>query len=81
MGTAAHGALIVWLLIFRLTGLFQQHFDNPSPRLRYLSDSSYWLFLMHPPAVLFFQLIVAPAAVGAFFKTALVIAASIPVLL
>lgn len=38
-----------WLLIFGMLGLFRRFLSNPSHRLRYLSDSSYWLYLIHLP--------------------------------
>jgi peptidoglycan/LPS O-acetylase OafA/YrhL len=53
--TAAHatatisGAVMVWLLVFGVTGLFLRHFDRPSPAVRYVVDSSYWLYLFHLP--------------------------------
>ena len=42
-------ALSTWLLIFGLMGLFMQYFANPSPLVRYMADSSYWLYIIHLP--------------------------------
>ena len=39
--------LIVWLLIFGITGLFIRYASHHSPLMRYLSDSSYWVYLAH----------------------------------
>ncbi len=38
---------IVWLLIFGITGLFIRYGSNHSSRMRYISDSSYWVYLVH----------------------------------
>lgn len=40
-------SLTTWLLIFGITGLFIRYFSNFSPRGKYISDSSYWIYLTH----------------------------------
>jgi len=40
-------SFIVWLFIFGLTGLFIRFGSNHSARMRYVSDSSYWVYLVH----------------------------------
>lgn len=40
-------SIIVWLLIFGITGLFIRYGNNHSSRMRYISDSSYWVYLVH----------------------------------
>ena len=37
--------------LFALIGLANRYLDRPRPRLRYLADSSYWIYLSHMPAV------------------------------
>lgn len=54
--TCAGTALSAWFMTFGLIGLFLRHCSNPSPRFRYLSDSSYWLYLVHPPVLIAAQL-------------------------
>jgi glucan biosynthesis protein C len=45
-------ALFGWLSVFGLIGLFLHRFnDRPSPTFKYLSDSSYWIYLTHFPIV------------------------------
>lgn len=60
-------ALFTWLMIFGSMGLFAQAFSRENRALRYLSDSSYWLYLVHLPLVIFAQWLVRewqlPAAV------------------
>jgi peptidoglycan/LPS O-acetylase OafA/YrhL len=42
-------SVIVWLFIFGITGLFIRFASNHSSRMRYVSDSSYWVYLIHLP--------------------------------
>jgi glucan biosynthesis protein C len=40
-------SIIVWLFIFGITGLFIRYGSNHSSAMRYISDSSYWVYLVH----------------------------------
>ena len=40
-------SVIAWLLIFGITGIFIRYFSNFSARSKYISDSSYWIYLTH----------------------------------
>jgi len=40
-------SIVVWLLIFGITGLFIRYGSKHSSVMRYLSDSSYWVYLVH----------------------------------
>src|SRR5438046_1714643 len=51
-------ALAMWLFIFGFIGIFLRLFERPIPWFRYLSDSSYWLYLVHMPVLLAFQIAV-----------------------
>ena len=42
-------SLSVWLLIYGFLGLFLRYLDRESTRWRYLTDASYWLYLIHLP--------------------------------
>jgi peptidoglycan/LPS O-acetylase OafA/YrhL len=51
MAIALNTALMVWAIVFLLITAFSR--IRPDPRLPYLADASYWLYLAHyPPAVL-----------------------------
>jgi hypothetical protein len=41
--------LATWIMTFAMLGLFRQFFSHPSASIRYLADSSYWLYLIHLP--------------------------------
>jgi len=45
-------AIVIWFFIFGITGLFMRYFSNHSYSGRYISDSSYWVYLMHLPLTL-----------------------------
>ncbi len=45
----------VWLMTFGLMGLFRQLLSKESRTMRYLSDSSYWLYVAHLPLVIWIQ--------------------------
>jgi hypothetical protein len=40
-------SFIVWLFIFGITGLFIRYGNHHSSRMRYISDASYWVYLVH----------------------------------
>jgi fatty acid desaturase/peptidoglycan/LPS O-acetylase OafA/YrhL len=48
---AASGGLFCWLLTFGLLGVALGRLNRPRPALRYLADSSYWVYLIHLPIV------------------------------
>jgi glucan biosynthesis protein C len=42
-------ALAVWCFIFGITGLFLRYFSGHSKTMRFISDASYWFYLIHLP--------------------------------
>ena len=42
-------ATYVWLMILGSIGFFRKFFAAENPRIRYVSDSAYWLYLAHLP--------------------------------
>ncbi len=69
-----------WFFVFGLTGLCLRYLADPSPALRYLSDSSYWLYLAHMPVLLVVQLALARVNWPPALKAPLALAAALPVL-
>jgi len=42
-------AVSMWWFVLGFLGLFRRWLDAPSPAWRYLSDASYWMYLVHLP--------------------------------
>lgn len=57
-----------WALIYFITGLFLRFLDSPSPWSLYISQSSYWVYLLHMPVVTFCAWYVLPAELPAGLK-------------
>lgn len=54
--------------IFGFLGLAQSRFNKPSEVLTYLSQASYWIYLVHYPLIVFLKLFLAPTiGFAAFF--------------
>jgi len=50
--------VFTWSVIFGLLGLFRRLLRSERRGVRYLSDSSYWLYLAHLPLVIFLQSVI-----------------------
>ncbi len=64
--------LYVWLMSFGLIGMFRDLFSGESKTFRYISDSSYWLYLAHLPLIIVAQALVRTWPIPAFAKLLLV---------
>jgi peptidoglycan/LPS O-acetylase OafA/YrhL len=62
-----------WLLTFGLMGLFRRVCPVESSTMRYLSDSSYWLYLAHLPLIIAAQYVVRDWPVPAVVKFMLIV--------
>jgi len=49
LAMAALGGVFAWLIVFGLIGLALRLYRTPRPLIRYLADSSYWIYLIHMP--------------------------------
>ena len=45
-----------WLMVFGFIGFFRRFFSSGNRRIRYVSDSSYWLYVMHLPPIMMLQI-------------------------
>ena len=63
--------LATWLMTFAMLGLFRQFFSNPSPTIRYLADSSFWLYLIHLPLQFELSMYLAPWEANGLLKFAI----------
>lgn len=66
-------ATFAWLMTFGSIGLFRQLLSRENKTMRYISDSSYWLYLAHLPLVILAQWAVKDLEVPAFLKFAAII--------
>jgi peptidoglycan/LPS O-acetylase OafA/YrhL len=74
-------ALAMWLFVLGFIGIFFRALERPVRWIRYLSDSSYWLYLVHMPVLLVFQIAVAETSWPPALKALGVLAASLATLL
>jgi peptidoglycan/LPS O-acetylase OafA/YrhL len=72
-------ALIVWLLVFGITGLFLRYLDRPLPVVRYVVDASYWLYLIHLPFTIWIPGLLSGLAWPAWVKVPAVLVISAPI--
>ena len=49
-------AIMMWSLVVLSIGLFKRFFDKPRKLVRYFAESSYWLYLIHLPVVVWLQI-------------------------
>jgi len=52
-------ATLMWTLVALSLGICRKLLDQPRPAVRYLADSSYWMYLVHLPVVVWLQVAVA----------------------
>jgi peptidoglycan/LPS O-acetylase OafA/YrhL len=77
MGFVSAYATMMWTLVALTLGVFRKIFAQPRPAIRYVADSSYWMYLMHLPVVVWLQVAVAEWPLHWSLKLALVSVATI----
>lgn len=70
-------AMMMWTLVALTLGIFRRFFSQPLPAIRYLAESSYWMYLIHLPLVVWLQVAVAEIPIHWSLKLAFVSGASI----
>jgi peptidoglycan/LPS O-acetylase OafA/YrhL len=79
---AACTVAYTWLMVFSFIGFFRQFFSGENKFIRYISDSSYWLYILHLPVIMFVQAWISPWDLPAFPKFLIACAATtLPLLL
>jgi glucan biosynthesis protein C len=78
---AACYPLATWAWTLGLIGLAMRFLSGPSPAIRYVADSSYWIYLIHLPIIMVAQVLLFPLALPALAKFALVLATTLPLML
>jgi membrane-bound acyltransferase YfiQ involved in biofilm formation len=74
-------ASYTWVMSFGMIGLFHSFCRTHRFWARYLSDSSYWLYLVHIPLLMVFQFLVRDWPPPSFVKFSLVCTATTALLL
>ncbi|QDV32449.1 acyltransferase family protein [Tautonia plasticadhaerens] len=81
LATAASGSAVAWLCTFGFIGLSLRLFGRPSPAMRYVSDSAYWVYLAHLPLIYWMQGLLFDLPAPALVKAAIILLASTSLLL
>ena len=63
----------VWLMTTGCLGMFRKFFNHESKRMRYISDSSYWLYIAHIPLLFLLQYLTSTLEVSALIKAPMTI--------
>ncbi|MEP3479639.1 MAG: acyltransferase family protein [Fuerstiella sp.] len=61
-----------WLMVYGMIGVFNSWFGRSSPVVSYLSDASYWVYIVHLPIVAALQLAVYDLNIHSLWKFAVV---------
>ena len=79
--SSAFQTAFAWLMCAGMIGLFRIVASNNRPWVRYLSDSSYWLYLVHFPVVIGLQRLVVDWPVNVHLKVIMIAVAMTAILL
>ena len=66
----ALAGVATWMLIYGIIGLFLDKLSQPRPLFRYLSDASYWMYIVHLPLTIAVPGLLAPWTAPAPIKFA-----------
>ena len=72
-------ALTMWSLVFLTIGGFEKLCSRPNAFVRYVADSSYWMYLIHLPIVVWLQVAVAELPLHWSLKLAFISALTIAI--
>lgn len=65
-------AAFAWVMVFGLMGLFHKFFSGENKTMRYVSDSSYWVYLAHLPLIIMAQYVISEWPIPAVVKFTLI---------
>jgi len=74
--TRAISASSTGAFVVGFTGLFLHLFRKPSKAMRYISDSTYWMYLIHLPLVVWLNQLLMPVELNAYAKFSIVMLVS-----
>jgi len=78
---ATVSSLIIWLLVFGVTGLFFRYLDRPVGWIGYLAGASYWIYLAHFPLMIWLPIALASVDLPAEVKLVIVLTVALSLLL
>jgi hypothetical protein len=70
-----------WTTIIAMMGFFRAFLNQGNPKVRYLSDSAYWLYLAHLPVMIMVQILISGWEIPLIIKLVIVIGGVTAVLL
>ncbi|MEV4462389.1 acyltransferase family protein [Micromonospora echinofusca] len=73
--------LAIWTWTMALMGLAMRYLSKPNPAIRYVSDASYWIYIIHLPVVMAVQTAVAQVGLPWFVKYPLILLVTYPLTL
>lgn len=73
-------SVATWSLVFALLGLSRNFLREPSPRLRYWADASYWIYLSHFPVMAAFALVLFELTMPNSLRLTILVAATLAVI-
>jgi len=73
--SGAFQTAFAWLMCAGMIGLFRMVASDNRPWVRYMSDSCYWLYLLHFPAVIGLQRLVVDWPTNAHLKVCMIVVA------
>ncbi len=79
--TAVPQILFAWLMCFGFIGLFRRWCSSESRVMRYVSDSAYWLYLMHIPLVIVIACLMQTWKLPIFLKLSMICTSTTLILL
>ncbi|WP_196885783.1 acyltransferase family protein [Aureivirga sp. CE67] len=65
-------SIAIWFYNFGFMGLFLKYFNFKSSKMRYMSDASYWVYLVHLPIVIYLPSLILELEISAFSKFAII---------
>ena len=61
-------ALMVWCFVFSFIAFSMRYFEKPKSWIRYLTDASYWMYLVHLPFTIWIPALLTPVALSPYIK-------------
>ena len=72
-------SVLAAFMTFGLLGIYQARYDRPSALLGYVSDASYWIYLIHFPLIIAIAGVLTVTPFPAVAKYLLTLAIAVPI--